>query len=187
MTTPDPAVEFAAWTQPDTGFSVSYPVPLFHEIDFVVNEGYRRIPHGGIEIGALLFGTREPGGVRLQTFRIIQCEHALGPSFVLSERDIRALREQIAAAGADPELKGLEAAGWFIAHTRTPLIMTDREAGVFNALFPDPGKLTLLIKPERFKPTLFAFLVRDESGNAPRDGTQHAFLLPLPGRASVRL
>ena len=29
---------------------------LFHEIDFVVNEGYRKIPHGGIEEGGLLFG-----------------------------------------------------------------------------------------------------------------------------------
>ncbi|MBV9081032.1 MAG: hypothetical protein JOZ62_00020 [Acidobacteriaceae bacterium] len=183
MTPPDAATQLATWTQPGTSLAVSYPVALFHEIDFLVNEGYRRIPHGGIEVGGLVFGRVEEDAVRIQAFRMIECEHAAGPSFILSERDVAALGEQIAKAAGDPELEGLEAIGWFIAHTRSPLIMNDREASLFDAIFPGASKLTLLVKPERFKPTLFAFLVRGESGAMLRDGTQHAFILPLPGRA----
>ncbi len=60
MTTGDPDVEYAFWTSPGTTFTVTYPLGLFHEIDFQVNEGYRRIPHGGVETGGLLFGRSEP-------------------------------------------------------------------------------------------------------------------------------
>ncbi len=173
---------YATWTRPGTQFAVSYSLPLFHEIDFVVNEGYRRIPYGGIEVGGLLFGRLENNSVRLEAFRSIECEHASGPSFVLSERDRASLRQQLASAGSDPELQGLQVAGWFIAHTRSELSTNEREAALFDELFPEPGKVTLLIKPERFQATRFAFLVREPDGRVETDGTQHAIILPLPGR-----
>ena len=47
--------EYAYWKVPDSETVVTYSLPLFHEIDFAVNEGYRKIPHGGIEEGGLLF------------------------------------------------------------------------------------------------------------------------------------
>src|SRR5437588_11578638 len=110
---------YATWTRPETQVAVTYSLPLFHEIDFVVNEGYRRIPHGGIEVGGLLFGRVENNSVRLEAFRSIECEHASGPSFVLSDRDLALLKQQLAKAASDPELQGLQVAGWFIAHTRS--------------------------------------------------------------------
>ena len=39
------------------------------------------------------------------------------------------------------------------------------------------------MKPERFQPTLFGFLVRGADGKMPRDASQDAVILPLPGRA----
>ena len=47
------------WTAPGASTTVTYSLPLFHEIDFVVNEGYRKISHGGVEVGGLLFGAVE--------------------------------------------------------------------------------------------------------------------------------
>lgn len=173
--------DFATWTEPETAFQVQYSLPVFHEIDFLVTEGYRRIPHGGIEIGGLLFGSRSAGGARIEAFRPIQCEHALGPSFKLSERDIAGLRDQIARVDHDPELGGFETLGWFIAHTRGPLALTHTETRLFDELLPGPGMLTVLIKPEKFKPTLFAFLVRGRDGEIKIDGTDRAIILPLPG------
>jgi hypothetical protein len=102
---------------------------------------------------------------------------------VLSERDLASLKQQLAGAASDPELRGLQIVGWFIAHTRSELSMNDREAALFDELFPEPGKLTVLIKPERFQPTRFAFLVRESDGRVDPDGTQHAIILPLPERA----
>lgn len=178
MTAKDVNTAYATWTLPETGFTVSYSLPLFHEIDFVANEGYRRIPHGGIEVGGLLFGSVEQDSARIEAFRLIECEHALGPSFVLSERDVAVLHQQLAKAVSDPALANLRAIGWFIAHSRGQLQIRDREAELFNELFPAPGSMTLLVKPERFQPTRFAFLLRAPDG-ALRDGTQHAFILPL--------
>jgi len=178
-----PATEYATWTIPGASFTVSYWLSLFHEIDFQVNEGYRRIPHGGIEIGGLLFGSAEENAARIEAFRIIECEHSRGPSFVLSERDLAALRTQLSSAGSDSELDGLKLLGWFIAHTRSDLEVNERENRLFNELFPEPGKLMILIKPERFQPTRFAFLVRGADGKLAGTTGENAIILPLPGRA----
>ncbi|MBV9612034.1 MAG: hypothetical protein JO091_06155 [Acidobacteriaceae bacterium] len=184
MTPTTPETEYAFWTEPVSAFTITYSLGLFHEIDFQVNEGYRRIPHGGIEIGGLLFGRGDKQTAKIEAFRVIECEHASGPSFVLSDRDVAGLEKQIAAAKSDPELEGMDVLGWFIAHTRTPLRMSDREARLFDDFFGGPGKIMLLIKPERFQPTRFGFLVRGADGQVARDATQQAIILPLPGRAT---
>jgi len=179
-TTPD--ADYAFWTIPGTAFTVTYSLAAFHEIEFVVNEGYRRIPHGGVETGGVLFGRLDENGVRVESFRPIECEHASGPSFNLSEKDVTALQAQIASASSDPELNGLEVVGWFIAHTRGPLKMSGKEPQLFEQLFPGPGKITVLVKPERFHPTRFGFLFRDKEGRVETDATAAAII--LPGRGS---
>ena len=183
MTAKETTAGYGSWTQPGAPFRVRYSLSLFHEIDFVVNEGYRRIPHGGIEVGGILFGRVDGNSVTLDAFRSIECEHASGPSFMLSDHDIALLRQQLATAASDPELEGLQLAGWFISHSRSDLRMNEREATLFDELFPEPGKITLLIKPERFQPTRFGFLVRETDGRVNPDATQHAIILPLTGRA----
>ncbi|HEY1947002.1 MAG TPA: hypothetical protein VGG97_08355 [Bryobacteraceae bacterium] len=177
------AAEQAYWTIPGTAARVVYSLPLFQDIDFAVNEGYRKIPHGGIEIGALLFGSVDQSGATIEAFRRIECEHVFGPSFILSDRDLSVLETQIQNAPSDPDLQDLQLIGWFLAHTRGPLQLTDPELELFDRFFPNPGQLTLLVKPERFQPTLFGFLVRGADGKMPRDASQDAVILPLPGRA----
>jgi hypothetical protein len=174
--------EFAFWSLPQSATRIVYSIPLFYEIDFVVNEGYRKIPHGGIEVGGLLFGSVSPAEVRLEAFRIIECEHASGPSFSLSDRDLEKLDLQLAAVSIDPNLKGLQTVGWFLAHTRSGLELTSREAELFDRLFPQPQRITVLVKPERFQPTRFGFLERAADGSVPRDAAPHAIILPLPSR-----
>jgi hypothetical protein len=174
--------DYAFWAIPGAAATVTYSLPLFHEIDFAVNEGYRKIPHGGIEEGGLLFGVLDEKGVRVDAFRPIACEHASGPSFLLSDRDLEVLHSQIENAASDPELAGLHVVGWFLAHTRSPLTLTDREADLCDNFFAHAGMLTVLVKPERFQPTRFGFLVRRKDGSLPRDGAANAIILPLPGR-----
>jgi hypothetical protein len=175
-TTPD--ADYAFWTIPGTSFTVTYSLGAFHEIEFVVNEGYRRIPHGGVETGGVLFGRADEKGVRVESFRPIECEHASGPSFNLSAKDVAGLEAQISSAASDPELNGAQAVGWFIAHTRSPLKMSEREVQLFEQLFPGPGKITVLVKPERFHPTRFGFMFRDGDGNVGTDATSSAVILP---------
>jgi hypothetical protein len=177
-------VDYAYWELPGDSFRVIYSLSLFHEIDFVVNEGYRKIPHGGIEEGGLLFGKVEKDCLRIEAYKPIACEHVLGPSFVLSERDLANLEVQLMAAASDKELANLQPVGWFLAHTRGPLTLTDQEMAHFDRLFPEVFRLTVLVKPERFQPTRFGFLVRDGNRQMQRDATPHAIILPLPGRGS---
>ncbi len=183
MTARDTPAAYATWTTPESQFTVSYSLPLFHEIDFLVNEGYRRIPHGGIEIGGLLFGRLDGNSLRLEAFRIIDCKHASGPSFTLSERDLALLRQQLAKSASDPGLESLEPLGWFISHTRSELRMNERESALFGELFPEPGRITVLIKPERFQPTRFGFLIRASDGRMNPDANNNAVILPLTGRS----
>lgn len=175
--------EYAFWRTPDAAMTVVYSLALFHEIDFVVNEGYRRIPHGGVEVGGLLFGRKEPSRIRLEAFRGIECEHAFGPSFVLSERDLEKIRTHLSTFTADPELQGLEALGWFVAHSRSALEMSEREVAWFDGFFPEPGKVAVLAKPERFQPTRFSFVVRRQDGQLQHPAATDAIILPLTGRA----
>ena len=184
MTAQDPVTDYAAWTAPESSFTVVYSIPLFHEVDFAVNEGYRRIPHGGLEIGGLLFGRAEPGSIQIEAYRLIECEHSMGPSFALSSRDVEGLREQLQKAAHDEELQGLVPLGWFISHSRGELLVSDSEVTLFDQFFPGPEQITILIKPVKFQPTRFAFLLRDVEGKLKRDGTQQAIILPLPGRAA---
>ena len=184
MSTQDPGTGYAYWMSPDGSAKVVYSLPLFHEIDAYVNEGYRRIPHGGVEVAGLLLGSLADGLLQLEAFRPIECQHAFGPSFVLSEPDLEQLREQIEAASSDPELDGLQVVGWFVGHTRSALRMAEREAGWFDELFPAPDAVAVLVKPEHFQPTQFGFLSRRAGDPMERDASAHAVILPLPGRAS---
>jgi hypothetical protein len=177
-----PRADYAFWDVPGEGIRVIYSLPLFHEIDFVVNEGYRKIPHGGIETAGLLFGTATATEVRIETFRPIECEHASGPSLNFSERDLAALELQIQEAGRDRQLEKLQPVGWFLGHTRGALELSEAEARHFDRFFPEPLKVSVLVKPERFQPTRFGFLVRKADGEMPRDCVASAVILPLPGR-----
>ena len=183
---PESTTEYGTWTAANGSLVVEYSLPVFHEIDFVVSEAYRRIPHGGIEVGGLLFGYSEPRRVRIEMFRPIQCEHALGPSFKLSEADIAALRLQVGSAGTDPDLQDLRLLGWYISHTRSGLSINETELKLFNEIIPGAGKLTILIKPEKFKPTLFAFLGRGADGRVSLEEVEDPIILPLTGRGGSK-
>ena len=183
MTSAGNETEYAFWADEDNSFRINYSLPVFHEIDFQVNEGYRRIPHGGVEIGGILYGNSDGNTISIEAFRPIECEHATGPSFNLSERDLAQLTASLKAVPNDEELKGFIPLGWFIAHTRGPLRITERELQLFNQFFPEVGKITLLVKPERFKPTRFGFIVRGADRNIKTDVSESAIILPLPGRA----
>jgi len=178
-----PPVDYAFWEIPGENIRVLYSLQLFHEIDFVVNEGYRKIPHGGIETAGLLLGSISGPEVRIEAFRPIECEHASGPSLNFSEQDLSNLEAQIAAARKDRSLPNLVPVGWFLGHTRGGLDLSETEAKHFSRFFPEPFRVTVLVKPERFQPTRFGFLVRRPDGEMPRDALASAVILPLPGRS----
>jgi hypothetical protein len=179
---PQSDAPYGAWSKVGVPLTIAYSFSAFHEIDFLVNEGYRRIPYGGIEHGGLLFGTRDGAELKIESFRQIECEHAAGPGFSLSSKDVEKIRGQLRNSGTDPELRKMEPLGWFVSFSRRDFTASEAELDQFRSLFPQPWQVMLFVKPEKFKPTRFVFTLPNQCAVSPAKPDIEAFVLPPPGR-----
>jgi hypothetical protein len=109
---------------------------------------FQKIPHGGLEIGAILLGEHEEDRVRIREWRPIECSHFRGPSFILSDSDQERLGGRLAAITDDPELKGLAPVGWFQSRTRSGLSLTPEAIEIRDRFFRGPFQVALLLRPE---------------------------------------
>jgi len=141
--------KFGAWSAPQTSLSIEYSLVAIEEIRQAVAEGFQRFARGGIEVGGVLYGTYENGVVRILAVREIACEHARGPSFILSEDDRELLAEQWERDRDDPRLSGFGALGFYVSHTRSEVTLLPADVEFFNEFFPDPHHVALVIRPGR--------------------------------------
>jgi proteasome lid subunit RPN8/RPN11 len=147
---------------------------LLDRIRVAVVDGLHKIPHGGIEIGGLLLGERQADRIKVTEWRLISCEHALGPSFTLSESDEAALRESIESAASE----GFEVVGWFHSHTRSGLQFTEKDQALHERFFPEAWQVALLLRPAMLQPTRAAYFRRRSDGSW--DLSPDEFLLDPP-------
>ena len=110
-------MKFAAWTVAESPVTIEYSLIVIEEIRHAVAEGFQRLSRGGIEVGGILYGMRDGRTVRVLAMRLIACEHARGPAFLLSDKDRMVLNQQLTADAEDPHLDGLISVGWFLSHT----------------------------------------------------------------------
>src|SRR5438067_4159997 len=97
-----------AWQVPECPVTIEYSQAVLDEIRMASVDAFFSLPRGGAEIGGVIFGHHNQTSVRILAFRPMECEHALGPTFVLSEKDKARLAAQLEQAPLDPLLKGLE-------------------------------------------------------------------------------
>ena len=187
MTADASPISFGLWDSPGTEFPIRYSLPLLREIDSFVADGYRRIPHGGLEVGGLLYGTMETDGLTLLHYQPIECQHLYGPRFVLSEADVEGLRLHVGRPFHHESLGELTLAGWIISRGRGDLKLMEREIELFDELFPSPRQVTMLVKPEKFKPTRYGFLVRPRWSRLIDPVCHESFILPLTARPGEQL
>src|SRR2546425_12165229 len=119
-------VEHGLWKASGHDFTIEYSMYVLEQIRAAAIEGFNKLPRGGIEIGGVLFGSREGRRISVRDFRALDCEYSLGPSFTLSEKDQAKLKQLLDVASSEPELRGLIAVGWYHAHTRSEIRLTDR-------------------------------------------------------------
>ena len=172
-------ISYAIWNPPSAEFPIRYSLALFREIDFFAGDGYRRIPHGGLEVGAVLYGQGEPAGLTIRAYQPIECQHSFGPSFTLSAFDLEQLGKQIARPFITEAGEELEVVGWLISNCRSDLVLTEQEGRIFDEHFPGPRQVTLLVKPEKLKPTRYGFLARPRRGGLLDKACRDPFILPL--------
>ena len=131
-----------------------------------VVEGYYKLARGGVEVGGVLFGRRNQLGVRIVAARPIVCQHAFGPSFVLSESDHAGLALLLEQSASDPALEGLVPLGWYHAHTRSGFDLSSEDLDICARYFPEFWQVALVVCPDRTKPTRGIFFIQAEDGSA---------------------
>jgi hypothetical protein len=119
-------------------------------------DGFARLRHGGLEVGGILFGRRTEESIEVLGAVAVECEHKLGPSFVLSATDETLLR----AALTSPKPGTLQPVGLYISHSRRGFSVADTDVRILDRYIPEPWQMVLIVMPAQLGPTRAGFFVR---------------------------
>lgn len=170
--------KFGTWVVPESPVDIEYSLVVIEEIRQVVADGFQRLQRGGIEVGGVLYGTREDRIVRILAMREIACEHARGPTFHLSDNDRAALTAQLARDKEDMRLEGLLVVGWFLSHTRSEVTLQPSDLETFHAFFQEPWQVTMIVHPGRAGAMRAGFFVREPDGEVRSQRSYQEFNFP---------
>ena len=171
-------VRFASWSAPESPVTIEYSLVVIEEIRQEVAEGFQRLSRGGVEVGGVLYGSREGRTVRILAMRPINCEHARGPAFLLSDTDRQALEDQLKHELEDPRLSGMICLGWFCSHTRSEIALPEADQQIYEAYFSAPWQVTLVIRPGRGGSMRAGFFVREHDGTVRCESSYLEFNFP---------
>ena len=90
-----PLPDESAPQEATTTQEIEYAPSVMETIRAETVGGLLRLGRGGIEVGGVLFGRISDEAVRILVARPLDCEHRLGPSFVLSDKHEELLRQMI--------------------------------------------------------------------------------------------
>ena len=88
------------WNPPQCPFAVEYSPRVLDDIRLSVVDAFFSLPRGGAEVGGILLGKYDGARVVISDYRPLDCEHAFGPTFTLSARDLEKLKDFL------PDLRG---------------------------------------------------------------------------------
>jgi len=155
---------FGSWSVAESPFTIEYSLVVIEEIRREVAEGFQKLSRGGVEVGGMLYGSREGRTIRITAMRPIACEHARGPAFLLSDGDKELLKEQLQHELEDPRLEGKVCLGWFISHTRSEIALAESDQEIYAKHFSAPWQVTLVIRPGRGGSMRAGFFAREHDG-----------------------
>lgn len=154
MAGPETDTEFGRWEAEEGLPDVECSLRVMEEIRVAAVEAFHKVQRGGLEIGGVLYGTASVTGVRIVSWKPMECEHARGPAFLLSERDEALLAPLLRPDGE------LRAVGWFVSHGRGELSLTEGDAAICEKYFPKTWQVALVLKPAKFLPVRGRFFAR---------------------------
>jgi len=165
------------WRVPECPFPIEWSAAVMEEIRAAAMEALFSVPHGGAEIGGVLWGTRSGGRVRILAARPLECEHALGPTFALSAKDHARLAESLADGR-----EGWEPVGWYHSHTRSEIFLSAKDMEIYDRYFPDSWHVALVVRPHGMQPMRAGFFFREANGSVHAASTYSEFLLQPVGQ-----
>jgi len=119
-------------------------------------QGRSRLSHAGLESGGLLLGRRTDRSMEIVGVLPIDCEHKLGPLFILSAADEKSLDATLAS----DKLGTLKPVGLYVSHSRQGFAVAETEAKILDRLPAGPWQLVLIVMPARFGPARAGFFIR---------------------------
>ena len=134
-------------------------------------DGLIAAPRVAFGAGGLLLGVRSKHLVRLLDSIDIPCSHSTGPSFQLNADELRDTCAMIAEVEALSGDGRVSVVGYYCSKTRGDVRLSETDLGFFDELFPVPGQIALVVRPNAVGPMRAAFFFRDDSG-AIADGPQ---------------
>ncbi len=170
-----------SWTPPECPFKITYSLRALDDIRLAVMDAFFSLPRGGAEIGGVLLGKREGSGITILDRLQLDCEHAFGPSFSLSPRDLAHLSALI--EDAKKNIPDLQPVGWYHSHTRSDIFLSEADLDIQRRYFPNPWQVALVLKPHTFHPMRAGFFFREPDGSYHSEASYQEFVLdPMPAR-----
>jgi proteasome lid subunit RPN8/RPN11 len=151
------------WSVPECPFTIECSARVLDDIRLAVTDAFFSLPRGGAEIGGILLGTFDHGRLVISDYAALDCEHAYGPSFVLSPPDEARLRDLQSAYVNVSE--GIRPVGWYHSHTRSEIFLSDPDLAVYHRFFPESWQVALVMKPHTFQPARIGFFFREADGS----------------------
>jgi proteasome lid subunit RPN8/RPN11 len=173
--------ELDVWQAAGCAFRIDYSRTVMEELRLAACDGLNRLAHGGVEIGGVLFGVRGPDAVKVLAHRALACEYAFGPSFTLWDNDKRALAELLASPDTDSDLSGLQPVGWYHSHTRSEILLSEKDLQLFQQYFPEVWQIALVLRPYRFDPLRAGFFFREPDGSVQSASSRQEFIVKALG------
>ncbi|MGE5646035.1 MAG: hypothetical protein ACM336_09615 [Acidobacteriota bacterium] len=177
MAAADVQTDFGSWGVDGHAIRIEYAVPVLEQICADAVDGLFRFRHGGIEIGGVLFGEAEGDRVRILAYRPLECEHAFGPRFVLSERDRAAFKDLLYAGRTDPSLRDMAPVGWYHSHTRSAIELSPRDVEIYDSFLPQRWQVALVIRPDYYGPARAGFFFRERDNTVQTAETRQEFVI----------
>lgn len=156
---------FYTWRPAEKPISVQIHFDVVDRILLEVMRGFGAVPKRGAEVGGILLGTAERNGnrivVNVEDFEAVDCDHASGPSYILSEDDRAAFQESIDRWKQGPDRR-IYAVGYYRGHTRDGLCLAAEDLSILEEMFPEPSAIALVVKPYATKVSLAGIFFREE-------------------------
>jgi|GEM_PF-440912 len=180
--------EFEVWQPAGCAVRIDYSCAVMEELRVAACDGLNRLAHGGVEIGGILFGVRGPEAVKILAHQALACEYAFGPSFTLWDNDRRALVELLALPETDSSLSGMQPVGWYHSHTRSEILLSEKDLQLFQQYFPEIWQIALVLRPYRFEPVRAGFFFREPNGAVQAASSRLEFIVkPVGGKPDMGL
>ncbi|MBI3682286.1 MAG: hypothetical protein HY235_18055 [Acidobacteria bacterium] len=172
-------IDAGIWSVPGRATVIEYSRPVLQGILNHVWEAFDAYLDGGYEVGGVLFGRHEGSMVRILAFRPLPMDPP-PPSFVLSQADEKTLAALIRDARTDPELAGMEPAGWYHSKNRSEIFLSEADVDLYDRFFPEPWQVALVLRPSYGEPVRAGFFFREPDGFLRTDRSYLEFALDAP-------